>query len=81
MVRSIKRIYCRAEPKLIGTSRKAQWRQKQEKGKCLRKSLCGGGKWDVIVLNGPDARGSNADPLKALLAEPILAANSRRLYV
>jgi len=44
-------------------------------------SLCGGGKWDVIVLNGPDARGSNADPLKALLAEPILAANSRRLYV
>lgn len=27
---------------------------------CLRKSLCGGGKWDVIVLNGPDARESNA---------------------
>lgn len=48
---------------------------------CLRKSLCGGGKWDVIVLNGPDARGSNADPLKTLLAGPILAANSRRLYV
>jgi len=23
---------------------------------CLPRSLCGGGKWDVIVLNGPDAR-------------------------
>lgn len=33
MVRGIKRIYCRAEPKLIGTSRKAQWRQKQGKEK------------------------------------------------